>query len=96
MEENQKVRVKKTHPNIEKEFPLGFETRWYKTYTKEDRVSPAYSYKVGNIINHVREVVTPKGTFENLIFIGKNGGEYSSDWFYNCTGKYFTEFIEKI
>lgn len=91
-----RVRIKKHHPVISEVFPLGFETDCEKTFTKEDKIYKGYSYRHRNTINYVPESIIPKGTFDTLLFVGNNGEKYSSDWFYKCTGKSFTEFVEKI
>jgi hypothetical protein len=91
-----RVRIKKHHGAISNVFPLNFETTYTKEYTKEDKVTEGFWTKIHNVRTYVPEVVIPKGSFKDLIFIGKDGKEYSGDWFYKCTGRSFTEFVEKL
>lgn len=91
-----RVRIKKHHAAISDVFPLNFETTYTKEYTKEDKVTEGFWTKIHGVETYVPEVLTPKGSFKCLIFIGINGNEYSDDWFYKCTGRSFTEFVEKI
>jgi hypothetical protein len=91
-----KVRVVKEHPQTKDVFPLGFETYGYKTYTDEEKVTEGFWTKIHGEGHYVEKVITPKGSFKDIVFVGVNGGVYSSDFFYRCTGRNFTEFLEKI
>jgi hypothetical protein len=94
--ETTKVRVKYSQSQTEEVFPVGFETVYYKTYTEEDRVSEGWWTTIHGKAHFVEPETIPKGTFKDIVFIGKNGGGYSSDWFYKCTGKNISEFFEKL
>lgn len=94
--ETTKVRVKYSQGQTEEVFPVGFETVYYKTFTEEDKTSEGWWTKIHGENHFVDPVTTPKGTFKDIVFIGKNGGEYSSDWFYKRTGKIISEFFEKL
>lgn len=91
-----KVRVVKEHPQTKDIFPLGFETTFRKVYTEEDKVYKGYWTSIHGERQYVEAVVIPKGTFKDVLFIANNGKEYSSDWFYKCTGKSVTDFMEKL
>lgn len=95
-----KVKVIADHPNTKEAFPLGFETVYYKRYTTEDKLTKGWWTNMGTPQKPrpvwVEDVFTPKGTFIDIAIIGANGGEYSFDWFHNCTGKSASNFLEKI
>lgn len=95
-----KVKVIADHLNTKEVFPLGFETLYYKRYTTEDKVTKGWWTNMGTPQKPrpvwVEDVFTPKGTFIDIVIMGANGNEYSFDWFYNCTGKSASNFLEKI
>lgn len=91
-----KVRIVKNHPGISYIFPLGFETFYYVRFTEEDKVSKGFATKINGKDVWVEDKIVPKGTFKDIIFIGKDGNEYNSDIFHGFTGNHFTEFVEKI
>ena len=105
-----KIRVIKEHLQTKELFPLGFETTYETTYTKEDKISEGFHTHIRTMKKdttnkktvffeervYVEPKIIPKGTLEDIIIISAKGTEVSSDFFYRATGRSFTEFVEKI
>ena len=103
------VEVIKTHPLTEKRFPMGFKATCIKVLTKEDKISEGRfvnHYRATNTTpngggvliarSYVEPTIQPKGTFKDAIFTDINGEEVCGQWFYQCTGKSFSEFFKKL